>query len=348
MGFGAGRFSSSDSPAEPAQEAASAAALSRQFQHVAARVSRSVVSVKSYGLNRRDRLVVRQQGSGVIVREDGLIVTNHHVVTNAVRVGVVLASGEEVAGDVIGRDPDTDLALVQIDEDGLAPATLRGDGVAIGEWVLALGNPYGLGSTVTAGIVSGLGRRDLQIATYEDFIQTDAAINPGNSGGPLVDLDGRVVGINTAVAMQLDVSNGLGFAIPSRMVEDVIDSLIAHGRVIRGYIGIQPASIDPDDARAAGLPEGAAVRVYQVIEESPAALAGLMVGDVVLAIEGREVYATEDLFTSIAALMPGTETTVRVWRAGEVREYPVRVAERTPPPSDDRGPTAGDGERDER
>ncbi len=334
MGFGAGHLASPPrSPLQAGTAAPDAALLSRQFRTIARQVAPSVVSVKVYGENRRNRTVVRQQGSGVILSRDGLLVTNNHVVMRAQRLGVVLSDGREVEGRVVGRDPDTDLALVRIDERGLATAELRtdddGEPLEIGEWVLALGNPYGIGPTVTAGIISGLSRRDLQIATYEDFIQTDAAINPGNSGGPLVDLEGRVVGINTAGAMELDVSNGLGFAIPSSMVEEVVASLLAHGRVIRGYLGIQPATIEPDDARSAGLPDGAAVRVFHVVAESPAEAAGLMVGDVVLSIHGHLVHEPRDLFESIADLSPGSEVVVRVWRSGEVRDYPVTVAERT-------------------
>ncbi len=340
MGFGAGRWTGQTLSAQEQEAPATAADFSQQFQAVARKVAPSVVSVKAYFKNRRDRLVLRQEGSGVLLRADGLLVTNHHVVMHADRVGIVLASGREVEGRVVGRDPDTDLALVRIEAEDLQPAELRsGDAPRVGEWVLAIGNPYGLGSTVTAGIISGLGRRDLRIATYEDFIQTDAAINPGNSGGPLVDLEGRVVGINTAVAMPADVSNGLGFAIPSSMVERVVESLLVHGRVIRGFLGIDPTLIEPMDAQAAGLPDGAAVRVSRVIADSPAAQAGLLAGDVLLAIQERDVHATADLFASIAELTPGSEIVVRVWRAGEVRDIPVRVIERTPMPE-----TGGDVE----
>jgi S1-C subfamily serine protease len=332
MGFGAGRWTSQTTSSQEPHAPPTAIDFSHQFQTIARKVGPAVVSVKAYGKTRRDRLVVREEGSGVLLRANGLIVTNHHVVIHADRLGIVLADGREIEGRVVGRDPDTDLALIRVAAEGLTPAELRtGPSVEVGEWVLALGNPYGLGSTVTAGIVSGLGRRDLQIATYEDFIQTDAAINPGNSGGPLVDLDGRVVGINTAVAMPADVSNGLGFAIPSSMVEDVVESLLVHGRVIRGFLGIDPVPIAHAEAQSAGLPDGAAVRIARVIAESPAAAAGLMVGDVLLSIQDREVHATADLFESIAELAPGTEVVVSVWRAGEKKEFAVKVAERTPP-----------------
>ena len=334
LGIGAGRWTSDERAGGATSAATDAALLSQRFQEVARKVAPSVVTVKAYARNRRNRLVVAQQGSGVIVRPEGLLVTNHHVLLGAERLAIVLASGREVEGRVVGRDPETDLALVRIEAPEIVPAPLRSTkDLAVGEWVLAMGNPYGYGPTVTAGIVSGLGRRDLEIATYGNFIQTDAAINPGNSGGPLVDLDGRIVGINTAVALPVDISNGLGFAIPSWMVEDVVAGLLAHGRVIRGYLGIQPtAPIEAEDARAAGLPEGAVVRILRVIPDSPAEAAGLLMGDVVLAVDGRDVHANEDLFEAIAELEPGSEVLLRLWREGAVRELAVHVSERLPEP----------------
>jgi S1-C subfamily serine protease len=303
--------------------------VSAHYQSLAEELAPTVVSIKTYGRFRRGRMGMVQQGSGVVVSTDGLIVTNNHVVNGAEKLGVVLAGGREYEAELVGRDGETDLALLRIDAEGLRAASLaREDELAVGEWVVALGNPYGLGQTMTTGIVSGLGRRGLSIATYEDFIQTDAAINPGNSGGPLLDLEGRVVGINTAVAMAADVSNGLGFAIPVRMVRDVVESLKREGKVVRGFIGIQPETMDDRLVREAGYPVGSRVRIGRVVDDSPANAAGLRVGDVVLTIGGKPIRAEQQLFESIAALAPGERVMIGVWRDGDELELPVRVSDR--------------------
>ena len=327
LGYGAGSWSAGAPSQEQAHDLA--LGLSTHFQDLARELEPAVVSIKSYGRFRRGGEGLRQQGSGVVISTDGLVVTNNHVVARAERLGVVLSSGREHEAEIVGLDRETDLALLRIDAKGLTAASLgRDEDLAVGEWVVAMGHPYGLGQTITSGIVSGLGRRGLSIATYEDFIQTDAEINPGNSGGPLLDLSGRVVGINTAVAMNADVSNGLGFAIPVSMVRDVIEDLRREGKVVRGYLGILPRSLDRQLVREAGYPEDARVRIEEIVNNGPAMLAGLKAGDLVLSIAGETIREEKQLFDSIADLSPGQSVPVVVWRRGQELEIPVEVGNR--------------------
>ena len=289
---------------------AAARGLSEAFQAANRSASPSVVSIRA------GRGYVQAQGSGVILA-DGVIVTNNHVVRDFTRFVVTLADGRDFPGVLLGTDPAADLAVVGIDADDLTVAQLRRSEPSVGEWALAIGNPLGIGHTVTAGIVSAKGRSGLDIAEFEDFIQTDAAINPGNSGGPLVDLEGRVLGINTAVGTSGGESFGLGFAIPARMVAKTLDDILEDGRVRRGYLGVEIR-----DARGDG------VEIHTVRSGTPAARAGLRPGDVVLAVGEHPVSGEKDLMNTIAEYDPGTEVTLEVLRDGRRRDLTLVLAER--------------------
>ncbi len=235
-------------------------------------------------------------GSGVIVSKDGYILTNNHVVAGADKIRVTLEDGTEYDGTLVGRDPKSDIAVVRIKADSLTPAKLGdSDRIQVGEWVLAVGNPFQLASTVTAGIVSAVGRSNIGLADYEDFIQTDAAINPGNSGGALVDLDGDVVGINTAIATRTGGYEGIGFAIPSNMAKKIMDSLISSGKVVRGWLGVNIQNLNDTTAEIFGVDHPKGALVGQVVSGSPADRAGLQQGDLIVSIDGKDVKNVEDL-----------------------------------------------------
>jgi serine protease Do len=271
------------------------------------------------------------QGSGVIVRPDGYILTNQHVVADASEVKVTIETGREYDATVVGSDEETDLAVLRIQATGLRAAGFAdSDELEVGQWVLAVGNPFGLDHTVTAGIVSALGRPPVGPATYYgNLIQTDAAINPGNSGGPLVDLDGRIVGINNAITTQTGTSMGIGFAIPGNMAQSVLDSLIKHGHVVRGWIGITMRDLRPQDAEQTGY-EGDGVIVTDVSPRSPAAEAGLGKDDIITAINGRPVESSMQLQNAVARRTPGTELEMTVRRAGRDQALRITLGERPP------------------
>jgi serine protease Do len=255
-------------------------------------------------------------GSGVIISKDGYIVTNYHVISNATKITVTLKDGKKYKAKVIGSDPKTDLALIKIDAKNLTPITI-GDSnkVQVGDIVLAIGNPFGLGETVTQGIVSATNRSSIGINSYEDFIQTDAAINPGNSGGALVDLKGRLIGINSAILTASGANNGIGFAIPSDMMKFVVTSLIKYGKVVRGYLGVYITNIDPDKAKLYGIDHG--VLITKVEPNSAASKAGLKPGDIIVAVDGEKVQNASELRNKIAFKGPDTEVTLRVFRNGK-------------------------------
>ncbi len=267
-------------------------------------------------------------GSGVIVDPAGHIVTNHHVIDNAERVSVQLADGRQAQASVVGRDPDTDLAVLRVDLEHMPVMPLgRSDQLRVGDVVLAIGNPVGLTQSVTQGIVSGTGRGQLGVATFENFIQTDAPINFGNSGGALVNSNGELIGINTAVLAKNLGVEGIGFAIPVNLVRGVMQEILDHGRVIRGSIGVLLGEVDDAQARAFGLPR-AGVVITGLIPGSPAVAAGLRPGDIVTAIGGTTVRGQQDLLTRIAATKPGDTIELAVVRAAGETRVAVTVTER--------------------
>ena len=273
-------------------------------------------------------------GSGVIVSADGYVLTNNHVVSGANRVVVRLADHRAATARIIGRDPDTDLALLHVDLKHLPTLRFANDRNArVGDVVLAIGYPFGVGQTVTQGIISALGRNELGIDTYENFIQTDASINPGNSGGALVDTQGELLGINTAIFSRTGASLGIGFAIPVSTVRFVLRQLIAHGAVQRGWIGVAPRNLSSAQAAALKLDDG--VRVDAVLRGGPAAAAGMHAGDVVLAINGQRLHDTGALLNTVAQLAPGSRASVRVLRGGRRLELRLRVGLRPPSADDD-------------
>ena len=268
-------------------------------------------------------------GSGVIVSDDGYILTNLHVISGADAIQVGLQDGRSAAARVVGADPDTDLALLKVDIGGLDPIQLgRSDDLKVGDVVLAIGDPYGVGQTVTQGIVSAVGRSQLGLSTFENFIQTDAAINPGNSGGALVNARGELVGINTALFSPSGGSNGIGFAIPVNLANGVMHQLINYGRVMRGWLGVGPQDITPELAQAFRLKDTQGFLVTSVTPKSPASAAGLVAGDVIQSIDGYEVQNSRDALNRIAAKAPGTTINVGGIHAGKHFNVQVTVAER--------------------
>lgn len=327
-----------------------ARSLSRAFNAAATHIEPSVVFIQRRNLItpvRRDifgRIVERGEatyqdsglGSGVIVSEDGLVITNNHVIADAEQLEVRLTDGRAYQARVIGADPATDVAVLKIDAEGLVAAQF-GDSeeLRVGDWVLAVGSPFGLSNTVTAGIVSALAREGVlgkaqgaaqSRVLYEEFIQTDAAINPGNSGGPMVDLSGRVVGINTAIYSRLGGGSiGLSFAIPSSIVERVMRSIVESGGVVRGWLGIEMADLTPEDRAMFGDAEG--VYIESVMPGSPAAKAGLKNGDIIVAFDGRETDSVNRLKNSIAISGIDRPAQLRYVRDGSERTATVTLIE---------------------
>ncbi|MBI4709586.1 MAG: DegQ family serine endoprotease [Nitrospirae bacterium] len=267
-------------------------------------------------------------GSGVIVSPDGYILTNNHVIKDADEIKVLLSDKREFKGTVKGVDPKTDLAVIKIEAANL-PVAPWGDSdkLRVGEIVLAIGSPYGLNQTITMGIVSAVGRADVGIADYEDFIQTDAAINPGNSGGAMVNAKGELIGINTAIFSTSGGYQGIGFAIPSNMAKTVMDSLIKKGKVIRGWLGVTIQEVTPELAKQFDLKEGYGALVSDIIEKSPAEQAGIMRGDVIIEIEGKKVDEPDHLRNMVAGTPPGAEINLKVIREGKSKSITVTVGE---------------------
>jgi len=272
--------------------------------------------------------IERSLGSGVIVDESGHIVTNQHVIANADSIRVALEDGRVADAHIVGRDPDTDLAVLKIDLSPLPVATFgRSDQLKVGDVVLAIGNPIGLSQTVTHGIVSATSRQQLGIAPLEDFIQTDAPINFGNSGGALIDTSGNLVGINTAIVAKNLGVEGIGFAIPVNMVRGVLSDIIANGRVVRGWIGIVPVDLPEEQARSIGLNQPA-VLIENLYVGSPAQQAGLQPGDLLLTLDGAAPTSAQDALGRIAAHKPGAAIVLRMLRGGRVLEMRAQVGER--------------------
>jgi Do/DeqQ family serine protease len=265
-------------------------------------------------------------GSGVLV-ENGYILTNDHVIADAQSIHVALNDGRVTEAIVVGTDPDTDLALLKLELDDLPAITLgRSDTLRIGDVVLAIGNPFGIGQTVTQGIVSATGRTQLGLSRFENFIQTDASINPGNSGGALINTRGELVGINTAMYGEMDGSAGIGFAIPVNLARGVMEQLIENGRVLRGWLGVDARDLTPDHMLEHGIDEG--VLVTHVFPDGPAQLAGLRAGDIVTQVNARPVGSWQELVNEIARVPPGTQVQVRAARQGEYIEVVATVVER--------------------
>lgn len=263
-------------------------------------------------------------GSGVIVSSDGYIITNNHVVEKADEIKVTLLDKRAFKGRIVGADPKTDIAVVRINASDL-PILKWGDSekLQVGEFVLAIGNPYGLSHTVTMGIISAVGRANVGIADYEDFIQTDAAINPGNSGGPLVNIKGELIGINTAIFSRTGGYQGIGFAVPSNMVRLVMDQLVQRGKIIRGWIGVTIQELTPELSQKFGLKRSNGALVSDVAKNGPAAKAGIIRGDVILEFNGKEVKDVSSLRNMVAQSKTGSEVSMRILRSG--KEYTVKV-----------------------
>jgi len=271
-------------------------------------------------------------GSGVVVAADGYVLTNHHVIQGADDIQLVLSDGRRVAARVRGTDPESDLAVLKAEEGNLPAMTFAAsDNIQVGDVVLAIGNPFGLGNTVTLGIVSALGRNYLGVNRFEDFIQTDAAINPGNSGGALIDTAGNLVGINSTIFSQSGGSLGIGFSIPVSLARNVFEQIVRDGEVTRGWLGIEPTAVTAEVAKALALsrPEGVVIRGIQ--QGGPAERAGIKVLDVVVDIGGKSTRNVPQLLARIAELPPGSSAKVRVVRAGQDVEVDVMVGKRPPP-----------------
>ncbi len=286
------------------------------------------------------------QGSGFIVDEDGYIITNHHVVGDAAAISVILQSGDSYPAEVVGSDPSTDIALLKVEPDGKLPAVRFGDSssLKVGQWVVAIGNPFGLDYSVTTGIVSATGR-NIGHGPYDDFIQTDASINPGNSGGPLFNLNGEVVGVNSAI---IRGGQGIGFAVPVDMVEQMLPQLRESGYVSRGYIGAGIQELDRDLAKSFGVEPNTGVLIGSIADDGPAADAGIRPGDIVTRFNGKEVNDAQSLLLAAAKARPGTDVPLEVIRDGEKRSFNVAVAERPGSGNSDVVPTKDEDEGEAR
>lgn len=258
----------------------------------------------------------RGLGSGFIIDDDGHILTNNHVVEGANEIKVKLHDDRELDAILIGTDPPTDLALLKVDDEALQPVALGdSESLEVGDWVLAIGNPFGLPQTVSAGIVSAKGRANVGIVDYENFIQTDAAVNPGNSGGPLVNLAGEVVGINTAIASRSGGNNGIAFAIPVNMARSIVEQLLGDGKVVRGYLGVLISELSSELARSFDFEEEG-ILVQDVTEGGAGEKAGLADGDIIVELDGEPVDSVADFRTRVAEKKPGAAVTLEIWRDG--------------------------------
>jgi Do/DeqQ family serine protease len=268
-------------------------------------------------------------GSGVIVSHEGYLLTNNHVVEGADDIRVRLSDGREAQAKLVGTDPESDVAVLKIELDRLPVVTLGDiEQMQVGDAVLAIGNPFNVGQTVTSGIVSAMGRSGLGLSTFENFIQTDAAINPGNSGGALIDVNGNLVGINTAIYSRSGGSLGIGFAIPIDLARQVMEGLVKEGQVTRGWIGVQPRDLDPEFAQSFKLPVHEGVLITGVLQDGPASSAGVKPGDVVTRIGDKPVRNTAQLMNAVAALKPRSEALIAVQRGEKALELTVTVAQR--------------------
>ncbi len=279
----------------------------------------------------------RGVGSGVIVSAQGYLLTNNHVVEGASEIEIGLNDGREAKARLVGTDPETDVAVLKVDIDKLPSITLGNiEALQVGDQVLAIGNPFNVGQTVTSGIVSALGRNQLDLSTFENFIQTDAPINPGNSGGALVDVNGQLVGINTAIFSRSGGNMGIGFAIPVDLARQVMEGLIKEGKVTRGWIGVEPRDLPAEYVESFKLPIRDGVLITGVLQDGPAGKSGLKPGDVVTAVGERPVANTTQLLNAVAALKPGSETAIGVQRGAQALQLKLNVGHR--PPAQRRAP----------
>lgn len=272
-------------------------------------------------------------GSGVIVSPEGYVLTNNHVIESADAIEVALNDGRKFAARLIGRDPETDLAVLRIDTTETLPTITfsAAENLAVGDVVLAIGNPFGVGQTVTMGIVSALGRSQLGINTFENYIQTDAAINPGNSGGALVDSAGNLVGINTAIYSRSGGSLGIGFAIPVSIARDVLGQIVATGEVVRGWVGVEIQDLTPELAASFGHEDAGGALIAGVLRGSPADRGGVLPGDILIEVDGRDVRDPRAMLDMVAALPPGKRANFRIVRGGEAVDLTVEVGRRPTP-----------------
>ena len=332
----------------PVLQAPLAPASAGSYRDAAGRAMPAVVNIltsKSLGRNhpllkdpffRRffgDRAPQEEQqsslGSGVIVSPEGYILTNNHVIEAADQIEVVLADGRKAPAKVVGTDPETDLAVIRIDARSLPVIVLGHEEQArVGDVVLAIGNPFGVGQTVTMGIISAVGRNNLHINHFENFIQTDAAINFGNSGGALIDARGNLIGINSAIYSQTGGSVGIGFAIPVSTAKTVMEAIIKNGQVVRGWIGVETQDITPEIAESFGLARDKGAIIAGVVRNGPADRAGLRPGDILLTVAGRPVASTNEMLNLIAQLTPGQKATMTVMRDNREASMQVNVAKR--------------------
>ncbi|MFM7254264.1 MAG: S1C family serine protease [Betaproteobacteria bacterium] len=271
-------------------------------------------------------------GSGVVLSSEGLIVTNHHVIDAAEDIEVIAPDGRRAKAKIVGGDPETDLAVLRVSLSDLKAISVgSAEEARVGDAVLAIGNPFGVGQTVTMGIISALGRNQLGINTFENFIQTDAAINPGNSGGPLVDAEGRLLGINTAIYSRTGGSLGIGFAIPASTVRTVVEQIVASGSVTRGYIGVEPQDITPEMAEAFRLARREGAIIAGLLRNGPAEKAGVKIGDILLEVDGQAVRNTAGMLNLISQLKPGAEADLKFLREGREVSLRITVAKRPKP-----------------
>jgi serine protease DegQ len=273
-------------------------------------------------------------GSGVLVSADGIILTNHHVISDADEIDVALADGRKLKAKIIGSDPETDIAVIKIEAKQLPTPITFGkiESVRVGDVVLAIGNPFGVGQTVTSGIVSAMGRDHVGINTFENFIQTDAAINPGNSGGALVDTRGNLIGINTAIYSNNGGSMGIGFAIPVNLVKQVMESIVGNGSVTRGWIGVEPKNLSKELAESLGLPSNTqGVILSGVLEGGPAGRAGVKPGDVLISVNKEPTTNVRQLLNQIARLEPGNTANIQILRKGKELSLQIQVGKRPKP-----------------
>lgn len=303
--------------------------IQEAISQLAERVTPTVVGVstirqlsKPGKIPRQSRFRMPGSGSGVIIHEDGYIVTNDHVINNGVEAEVHFSDQSTLIAEIVAQDPDTDLALLKVEADHKLPSATFGDSstVKVGQWVLAVGNPFGLDRTVTLGVVSGIGRENMNLSRYENFIQTDASINPGNSGGPLFNLRGEVIGINTAI---INLAQGIGFAIPSNMASRIINQLKTGGKVIRGWLGVGIQPLTTQLADKFGVPDGKGILVNEVFPDDPADQAGIKSGDIITQIGNERLESPNQLSRVVASFSPGEKVLVHIIRDGTPLQFLV-------------------------